>query len=260
VSNRMHSRGLGIWLTILALAAPGTASAADMGLAAQAPQGTSADDELDDVDVTALRDRNRYQNPQIYFNWLARLVGEFAVEGYVDITPRDAPRDVRTAQGKAICIGFGAAPGVQCKLRVRWPEGSGPNGADVPGGAATLDPAVMLFGFDVNAYNYSVGKSEQLPEYSIKHVLVDNNGISESGIGIYQGADTVESRSDCAAVHLDCERVVRITANPDLMTVEMLITLTIEQHQAVRYVLLMNRVPGSKSLVFGRAPEDGQRQ
>jgi hypothetical protein len=256
----MHRPGIAIWLTVLALGAPARVSAADAGVATPKHQNRSAEAELDEVDVTALRERNRYQSPQLYFNWLARLVGDFTVEGYVDITPRDGERDVLTAQGKVTCIGFGVAPGVQCELNVSWPAKGGPDSAEVPGGAATLDPAVMLFGFDVNAYNYGVGKSEQLPEYSVKHVLVDNRGVSESGLGIYQGADTVESRSDCAAVHLDCERIVRITANPDLRTVEMLITLAIEQHQAVRYVLLMNRVPGSKSLVFGRAPEDGQRQ
>jgi hypothetical protein len=256
----MHRHEFAICMTILVLGAPIQMWAAEAAVAAPSPQDKSADDELNDVEVTALRARNRYQSPQIYFNWLARLVGEFTVEGYVDITPRDLPRDLLTAQGKATCIGFGAAPGVQCELRVSWPTKNGPDGTEVPGRSATLDPAVMLFGFDVNAYNYSVGKSEQLPEYSIKHVLVDNTGVSESGMGIYQGADTVESRSDCAAVHVDCERVVQITANPDHRTIEMLITMTMEQHLVVRYVLLMNRVPGSKALVFGRAPEDGQRQ
>jgi hypothetical protein len=54
--------------------------------------------------------------------------------------------------------------------------------------------------------------------------------------------------------------MVRITASPDLKTVEMLIELTIEQRKAVRQVLRLDRVPGSKSTVYGRQPgKSGQK-
>lgn len=254
--NRMHRDGLAIWLA-LALMAPGPAATAD-SIDAQRPQDQAIDVELEEIVVTARRARYVYQNPQIHFDWLARLVGEFAVEGYVDINPRGGAREVLTAEGTVNCIGFGVAPGVQCELHVRWPEMKGPGGELIPGRAPTLDPAMMLFGFKENSYNYKLG-GFVTSEYGIKHTLIDNKGVFESGHGVYVGDDTVESRSHCSAVRADCERMVRITAAPDLRTIDMLIELTIEKHEAVRYVFLLRRVPGSKALVYGREPEQKNR-
>lgn len=257
MNRRVHRDWLAILLATLALLAPSAASAAD-GMPTTAGQDPATDDELEEILVTARRARDYHQDPQIHFDWLARLVGEFTVEGYVDVNPRGGSRDLLTAEGTVNCIGFGVAPGVQCDLHVRWPEKKGPESEPIPGGAPTLDPAMMLFGFKVNGYNYRLGEYET-SEYGIQHTLIDNNGIFESGHGVYIGDDTVESRSHCSAVRADCERVVRITAAPDLRTVEMLIELTIEEHKAVRYVLLMNRVPGSEALVYGREPEQKKK-
>jgi hypothetical protein len=255
MNNRMHRDGLAIWLAALALSAPVAASSAD----AVAPDEQVIGDELEEVVVTGRRAGDVHQNPQMHFEWLARLVGEFTVEGYVDVTPRGGSRELLTAEGTAKCIGFGVAPGVQCDLHVRWPQKTGTDGKEIPGAAPTLDPAMMLFGFKQNGYNYQLGEFE-ISEYSIKHVLVDNRGVFESGHGVHDGDDTVVSTSHCAAVRVDCERQVRITADPDLRTVEILVELTIERHKAVRYVLLMNRVPGSKAEVYGRKPEKARRK
>jgi hypothetical protein len=245
---RMHRDGLAIWLLALVLIAPGAALAA-----------AAADEELDEIVVTARRARYVYQDPQIHFDWLARLVGEFTVEGYVDVNPRGGTRELLTAEGTVTCVGFGAAPGVQCDLHIRWPEKKSPDGSEIPGGTPTLDPAMMLFGFKENGYNYRIGGFET-SEYAIKHTLVDNRGIFESGHGVYVGDDTVESKSHCSAVRVDCERMVRITASPDGQTVEMLIEVTIAEQKAVRYVFLMNRVPGSKAQVYGRKPAGQEKK
>jgi hypothetical protein len=240
--SRVLKHGSPIWLMAFALAAPSSSIAADATVA-PGERGQANDAELEEVVVAGLRISDVHQDPQTYFDWLARLVGEFTVEGYVDVSPRDGPRDVLTAEGTANCIGFGVAPGVQCELRVRWPAH--------PTAPPTLEPAMMLFGFKENGYNYDLGGYE-ISEFSIKHALIDNRGIFESGHGVHEGEDTVVSKSHCAAIRVDCERMVRITASPDLRTVEMLIELNIENHQAVRYTFLMNRVPGSKAMVYGR--------
>lgn len=242
-------KGLMGWLIALALAVPCAAAASD---AANPPllQSAQADEELAEVLVTGRHARN--PDPQTYFNWLARLVGEFTVDGYVDPDPRGAPHDLLGVQGKASCFGFGAGPGVECELRVRWPETRVPDGEAIAVGLPTLDPAVMLFGFNVGGFNQ--------PDYGIHHVLVDNLGISESGVGVYEGADTVVFRSHCAAVRVDCERVTHITASPDLKSVDINIELTIEARKAVRYMFVMHRVPGSRSVVYGRPPEQEEQK
>lgn len=247
--NRMHRDALAIWLVAMALAT---------GAAAAEPE--QPDDELAEVVVTGRRaaDAIVQQNPQMHFNWLARLVGEFTVEGYVDVSPRAGTRDLLTAAGRIKCIGFGVAPGVLCDLNIRWPRKTAADGKEIPGTAPTLDPATLLFGFKENGYNYELGGFE-VSEYAIKHVLVDNRGVFESGHGVHDGEDTVVSRSHCAAVRADCERLVRITASPDARTVDLLIELDIEGHKAVRHVLLMSRVPGTDAEVYGREPAKKER-
>jgi hypothetical protein len=256
--HRTHWEAPAIWIVVLALTAAGAAAAAGAALARQ-EVNPSTEDELEEVVVTGRRASDLHQNPQIYFDWLARLVGDFTVEGYVDVTSHDGSRDVLTVEGTVTCIGFGAAPAVQCDLHVRWPDKTGADGKAIPGEAPTLDPSMMLFGFKENGYNYEIGGYE-ISEYSIKHVLVDNRGVFESAHAVHDGEDTVVSTSHCAAIRADCERMVRITASPDLSTVEIQIELTIEQHKAVRYAFLLSRVPGSKATVYGRKAEKGEHR
>jgi len=235
----MQRDALATCVLALMLTLPRMASAADAA-APQSPQAQPAEEQLDEVIVTGQRSHPR--DSQKTFTWLARLVGQFTIDGYVDPQARGNPEDFLKVQGRADCAGFGIGPGVQYALRVRWPERKGPNGEEIPGVALTLDPAVMLFGFDQ-------------ADLSIRHILVDNKGVAEDGVGNYLNADTVLSRSPCVAIPANCERVVRITASPDLQTVEMRIELEVDHHKAVGYDIVMHRVPGSESVVYGRKPE-----
>src|SRR5688572_29809952 len=125
--------GLPSALIVLVLMAPAPLLAANAPGSSQAPQPprTLQDDELDEVFVEGRRNRDRprswddYQQP---FNFLARLVGQYVVAGQVDLHAQGKTEDLRTVSGRATCLGFGAAPGVQCELNLQWPETRGPGG------------------------------------------------------------------------------------------------------------------------------------
>lgn len=238
----MHRDELASCLIVMALTLPAMTSAAD----AEPPpsQQTRLNDELDEVLVEGRRIRQK--NPQQSFNWLARLVGEFTIGGYVDPAPGNGLEHRLGVRGQAICVGFGMAPGVQCELRALWSEATGPDGEEIPGGVSRFDPAVLLFGF-----NLAGEASEE--NYTLQHIMVDNTGLAESGVGYRVGNDTMLSRSACAVLP-DCERVMRITVNPDLDTVEMRIELEVRRETTLRYNFVMTRVPDSKAVVYGRKP------
>jgi hypothetical protein len=194
----------------------------------------------------------------------------------VDVHASGNGEDNLPASGRMECIGFGEAPAVQCEFKVRWPEYAGPGGRDIIGGVSTLDPAMMLFGFEPLDPN-TLGRKKPLPvvvfgvlpngppppppdlpdtpeEPGISYVMVDSKGFAELAVGQMLDANTMRSRSRCQSIPGDCERVVRITAAPDLRTVSMNIDLVVDGHDAVAYAFVMHRVPDGKAVVYGRKP------
>jgi hypothetical protein len=267
MNHPMHKDALASCLIALALVTPCTAWAAD------------PDTELDEVLVEGQRSKpelpsfEEYQEP---LDWLARLVGTFVVEGNVDLHAQGKPEDLRKVSGRVECIGFGIAPGVLCELKIRWPDSSGPNGEEIPGGISTLDQAMMLFGSDLVAthlpqhYNLTSGPAEtnyypsHMPYRSefqsmensypagIAYMLLDSRGIGELTVGKMISPDTMESRAHCVAIPGDCDRLVRITAWPDMKLVDFMISLIIDGQEAVDYIFEMHRVPGRDSVIYGR--------
>ncbi len=222
-----NRKGLTVLLVALMLALPGLAlAAADTG---------QEDEELDEVVVQGYK---HIKDPdQKTIDWMARLVGRFVVEGNVDLHGQGNADDQRKVQGQTDCIGFGQAPGVECELRVRWPETKGPDGEEIPGGISTLNPAMMVFGFEP----LSGG---------VQYILVDNKGIAETAVGRLATVNTLESSEKCVAIPGNCQRVVQITAKPDLKVVEMKIDLAIDFRKAVSFTLVMRRVAGSPAVVY----------
>ena len=206
------------------------------------PPAALADQELEEIVVTGRRAREQrpdWEELQRPFNWLARLVGRFVVEGHVDLRGLGNPADFVQVQGRTECVGFGVAPGVQCELKIRWPEQKQLGSEVNPGTFPNLNPAVLLYGYEP-------------AEPGIRYILVDSKGIAESAAGLLITADTMRSRSPCKTLPGECERVVHITARPDFKTVEMQIDLEVDHRKALSYVFMMNRVPGTPSVVFGR--------
>lgn len=234
-----------VWLVALAWSVAGPAFGADSQEAQQdnSPSQEIPDDEvLDEVLVEGRRVEPRprtFKELQKPFDWLARLVGEFDIDGSVDLRAQSRSGDLRNVSGRADCVGFGVGPGVQCDLRVRWQETKGPDGEDIPGGVSTLNPAVLLLGFE-----------PVLP--GVSYILVDNRGNADIAVGEMATVDTMVSRSRCVAIAGDCEQVMQITAGPDLESVEMKIDLRIKGETAVRFSFALHRVPGTVSVVYGR--------
>lgn len=236
---------LGSAVAVLASLAAVLLLAAGPSRAAETPPNPlfddNSDNELDEVVVRGERSIRRpgFREYQQSLDWLARMVGRFVVDGHVDLKAQGSPQDILKVNGGATCVGFGVAPGVECELKIRWPEKTGPNGEKIPGGVSTLDPAVVLYGFEP-------------VQQGIHYIVVDNEGTAEMAVGLHATADIVQSRSPCNVFPGNCERVVQITAWPDLKLIEMRIDLEVDGEKALRYLFMLHRVPGTPSVVFGR--------
>jgi hypothetical protein len=64
--------------------------------------------------------------------------------------------------------------------------------------------------------------------------------------------NTLLTSSKCVAVPGNCERIAWITVEQDLKTIRMNIDLAIDDQKSLSFLFVMNRVPGSASVVYGR--------
>jgi hypothetical protein len=144
--------------------------------------------------------------------WLRRLVGRFRFEGVIHVLGTED----RSIKGVGDCVSIGAGPGVQCVLNVSWLDiyivnfggdnldSPGGGVSTVPGAVSYLNPAMILFGLDP-------GKA------AINHLLVDNKGLPEGGLGTNTG-NRATFRTRCVnqpGVVGGCERILRIEAAAD---------------------------------------------
>jgi hypothetical protein len=203
------------------------------------PQPRS-DQQLDEVLIDGVRIKSE-RNAQKIVDWIARLVGSFTFEGHVDLRGKGSSVDFRQVQGSATCTGFGDTPAVQCELRVRWPEATGARGEPIPGGVSPFDPAMIVYGFEPN-------------RLGIRYMLVGSKGVANGDLAMLAG-DTLVSRTKCTDFPGNCQRVMRVTATPDLELVEMRIDLVADGLKTLEYAFVMRRVPGSASIVHpGHSP------
>ncbi len=183
------------------------------------------DDELDEIVVTGTR-RNR--KPQALIEWLRRLVGRFAYEGYVELQTDDARPVRQPVTGYADCVGFGPAPGVQCDMRITWPELRGPNGEELVGGVSSLAPAMTLFGLEVNYL-------------AIRYLQLDSRGLANGGWGYLQG-DTVTTREPCVDIPGNCRRITHISARADGKLIQTQVDIEVDGKRLVRFMFVQRRV------------------
>ena len=222
-------RGWPIALSLLF--APAVASAAEAPAsqpAAGSSQPESAarrDQELGEVLVLGKRTKP-VRNPQVIIDWMRRLVGQFRYVGFVELrSPNGAPLGQQAVSGKGDCVAFGLAPGVQCTIKVSWPEARGDNGQQILGGVSSLEPAMVLYGLDPD-------------ELAVHFLMVDNKGVADGGLGYLLG-DVMTAKDPCVGIPGDCTRTTRITAPPDGKLVEMRIDIEREGQLAVRYLFAM---------------------
>jgi hypothetical protein len=209
---------------LLALAAlvASAASASAAQPAAASAKLAAQEQELDEVLVNGRRIRPE-RNMQAVVDWMRRLVGQFRYQGYVELRGADgAPLGREDVQGVSDCVAFGLAPGVQCSVKVEWPDVEGDVGA--VGGVSTLQPAMILYGFD--------------PDHRAVHMLqVDNKGIADGALGYIQG-DTLIASAPCEGIPGNCQRTTRITAKPDGKLIQTQIDIEIDGQRMTRYVFL----------------------
>ncbi len=225
-------------------------------LAAEAPksepQAQNKNQELGEVLVEGSREKELPQLPgfkyyEQSFEWLARMVGRFVVDGQVDLQGEGGSEDLRKVSGRAECVGFGSAPGVQCEWKIRWPDSTGADGKAIPAGVSNLNPATVLFGLE-------------LVRSGISWILVDSQGVAETTVGEMITADTMRSRTKCGAIAGNCTRLTRITAWPDRETVEVEMDFETDQKKLASFRFVMHRVPGAPSLVYGRKQEKEKKK
>jgi hypothetical protein len=201
-----------------------------LALFAAAPE----DLELDEILVEG---RKPVRDPEKIVDWIRRLPGRFVVDGSVDLHGHgnsDAPLAV---QGRSDCMAFQPMPAVQCELKLRWPEVRGANGEKILGGVSNLDPAALLYAYDTD-------------HIGIRYMLVDSEGIAESASAYLLTGDTLVTRSKCVNVPGNCQRMMWITAAPELKQVSMRIELDVDSQRVASLNFVMHRIAGPPDDIF----------
>jgi hypothetical protein len=206
-------------------------SGAVHGASAPVPEhdeASSKSEPLDELDEVLIDGQKPSRKPSEFTSWMRRLVGQFTFAGYVDINGNGGPQDLLGVDGRTECIGYGRELAVQCNIRVTWPERKGPNGEEIPGGVSALNPATILYGVDRN-------------DLYVHFMIVDSKGIAEPGFGFLVG-DTVTSRAPCVNIPGTCEKITRITAEPDGKRVEMNVDIERDYRRTTSYRFVLTRI------------------
>ena len=197
---------------------------------AAAPQKQQARDDLDEVVVSGAR--IVLDQPSLR-EWVKRLVGKYAFEGFVELGGEGAPPDRRVASGGGRCIAYGGVPAVQCLIRVQWPDIKAEDGTDLPGGVSALSPAMITYGLDKG-------------NKGIRSLLVDNAGMANGGLGELRG-NTLTTTTPCVDLPGDCKRISRVSAQPGGKLIRMQIDIVQEATRIVHYEFQLYRVAEAKA-------------
>jgi hypothetical protein len=192
------------------------------------PAGTRSGPSLEELSEVVVSGQRPTRKVADVIPWMRRLLGEYTIEGYVDLGGRGDPAERVNARGGGVCVGFGVAPGVQCEIIVRWPDSRAADGTQIIGGISNLAPAMLLYGLEPD-------------EVGVRYLQVDNRGLAEGATGGIVG-DMVTFRAPCADVPEGCQRVTRITARPESKVIDMQVDTEIFYEVAVRYRFQFTRV------------------
>lgn len=219
------------WTVIVWLSVTSASLAADVQRPAiQAPSSNAAQQEVQELEEVLIEGRRPERDSRKLTAWIDRLVGEFRYEGYVERRGVVGDAMVRAeVRGGSRCVRFGKAVAVQCQINATWPEMRGDNGAEVPGGISSLNPAIAVFALDAR-------------KLFIGDFQVDNNGVAAGGTGWILD-DTLISRSPCVELTGNCERVLRLEAPPDGKIIRMRVDLERDGKAEVSYSFHWVRLP-----------------
>lgn len=187
-----------------------------------------SNEELDEVVVDG---RRPSRDSRKVVSWLARLVGEFHIDGELDLTSGPGTEPVYL-QGRSSCIGFGAKPAVMCTLNIHSQQMREDDENGTVGAVTNLNPAIVMFGFEPT-------------RVGIHQMLVGSDGVADSALGYLFPDDSLVGRAKCGGVVGNCERVVRIVADPLAQRVHFEIETFVNLRKAVTIVFTMHRSTGS---------------
>ena len=232
-TTRVRTAHLAFTLPVLLLCAGIAAGAANTAaikppapkpVAPQTDSKATADD-LSEINVTAEKPTRKVSDLIV---WIRRLLGQYTIDGKVDMGGKGNPNERWTAVGTGTCIGFGVAPGVQCEMNVKWPPVPGPHGAEVLSGVTDLNPAMMLLGM-------------QPDDIGIQYLQVNNKGLAEGSVGTIIN-DTATFKTPCVNAPPGCMRIMRITAESESKVISMDIDTEIDYQLAARFNFKLRRV------------------
>jgi hypothetical protein len=193
------------------------------------PKGAAAkekeEEELNEVTISAEKPTRKVAD---LIPFLRRILGQYTVDGKVDLGGQGKPEDKWTAVGTGNCVGFGVAPGVQCELKVKWPQIPGPNGEAAMSGIMGMEPMMILYGLEPD-------------ELGIRYLQVNNKGLAEGTTG-FMINDTVTFKTPCVNTGPGCQRVTRVTARSDSKVVDFVIDTEIDYKVAARFNFKLRRV------------------
>jgi hypothetical protein len=176
--------------------------------------------------------------------WLARLVGQYSVEGTVDLCGQGNPSEQRPVTGKVDCIAAGSPPSTHCKVNVHWPPAFGRKGAPLLGGVSHLAPAQFLFSFFTREQARYVGypgtPPREGPGRGLQFLQLDNRGIADGASSRLIG-DAFMSSENCMDIPGDCQKFTRITARPDSNEISMQVDVEMNGKRVLRQAFLLRR-------------------
>lgn len=224
-------------IVVLMLLAPVPVLAA--GFACAEPTDSDKTEKVDDADEVRIAIREGTQSAKEMQAWLKLLVGQYNVEGYVDLCGKGIAQDQRPVSGKVDCIASGSAPDVHCAVNVRWPAESAAKGASLPGGVSNLAPAEFVFSIERPTFlNF---KGVGVNGWGLALLQLDNRGIAEWNSGVLVGNAFIAGES-CGATLEECHRITRITVNPG-NGISMLVDVHRDRQPVLRQSFQLRREP-----------------
>jgi hypothetical protein len=223
----------------------GSAVAADFTCAK--PAGSGEQQALDEAE-DALYGVKKESGTEQMQAWLARLVGQYSVEGTVDLCGQGHPEDLRPVTGDVDCIAAGSPPSVHCKVDVRWPPATRRSGEPVLGGVSHLAPAQFLFSFFTHEQHKYDGTLSGTPpggasSRGLQFLQLDNRGIAEGASSELVG-DAFMSSENCIDIPGNCQKFTRITAKPDSNEFTMQVDVKKNGKLVLRQTFLLRRETG----------------
>ncbi len=184
---------------------------------------TGSVEELDTVVVVG---EKPVEDNSVLIAWMRRLVGQFSIDGYVAPVGGTNAAARHKIHGQGLCAGFNPTPAVHCEVHLQLPADILKDG--MPVDLSPLSAAMILYGLEMGAPR-------------IRYMLVDRNGIADPQLGALSG-DTLTSRTPCVDVPSGCQKITRITAQPDGSLVDMQVQVEVNSSRVMTYGLSMSRV------------------